>query len=57
MRRALREASHARNTLTSTANTEKPPATMVISIGSDIGFSETGTGGTARGMTCGFAGD
>jgi hypothetical protein len=29
---------------------------MVISIGSDIGFSETGTGGTARGIACGLAG-
>jgi hypothetical protein len=29
---------------------------MVISIGVDIGFSDAGIGGTARGMTCGLAG-
>ena len=29
---------------------------IVISIGSDNGFSDTGRGGTARGMICGFAG-
>src|SRR5690242_5488083 len=39
-----------------TPNTDRPPATMVISIGNDSGFSDTGTGGTARGIACGGAG-
>ena len=52
--RALREASQANSMLTITPRTDNPPATMVINIGSDIGFSDTGTGGTARGMTCGL---
>ena len=42
--------------LTRTARTDSPPALTVISIGSDIGFSDKGMGGTARGMACGFAG-
>ena len=50
----MRAASQANSTLTSTARTDSPPAMMVISIGHDIGFSDAGTGGTARGMTCGF---
>ena len=33
--------------------TDNPPAMMVISIGSDSGFSDAGTGGTARGMIFG----
>ena len=33
--------------------TDSPPAMMVISIGSDSGFSDAGTGGTARGMIWG----
>src|SRR5436190_23413300 len=36
-----------------TPTTDNPPATMVISIGSDGGFSGAGTGGTARGMIWG----
>ena len=39
-----------------TARTDSPPALTVISIGSDIGFSDKGMGGTARGMACCFAG-
>ena len=54
VRSALREASQANSTLTSTARTDSPPAMMVISIGHDIGFSVAGMGGTARGMICGF---
>lgn len=42
--------------LTSTAKTDNPPTTTVISIGSDIGFSDAGMGGTTRGMTGGRAG-
>ena len=36
-----------------TPNTDSPPATMVISIGNDSGFSDAVTDGTARGMTSG----
>ena len=42
--------------LTRTARTDSAPALTVISIGSDIGFSDRGMGGTARGMACCFAG-
>ena len=42
--------------LTITPTTDNPPATMVISIGSDSGLSDTGAGGTARGMIWGGAG-
>ena len=45
--RATREARQASSRLTTTPSTDSPPATIVISIGSDSGFSDAGIGGTA----------